>query len=112
MADSETLLTCPTCKEVKPMGQMEWHACSICKEWEPLKNGGTGICTQGNTHALLRNPGVTPPFFGCVFHSDALWMMDKKEARPVPKSRHRDTKVARKTAANSRSPKQRKLTKD
>jgi len=35
-----------------------------------------------------------------------------KEARPVPKSRHKDTKVARKTAANSRSPKQRKLTKD
>jgi len=34
------------------------------------------------------------------------------EARPVPKSRHRDTKVARKTTANSRSPKQRRLAKD
>ena len=36
----------------------------------------------------------------------------KKEARPVPKSRHTDTREARKTAANSRSPKQRKLAKD
>jgi len=35
-----------------------------------------------------------------------------KEARPVPKSRHRDSREARKTAANSRSPKQRKLAKD
>jgi hypothetical protein len=37
---------------------------------------------------------------------------EKKRACPVPKSRHKDTKVARKTEANSRSPKQRKLAKD
>ena len=35
-----------------------------------------------------------------------------KWARPVPKSHHKDTKVAQKTAANSRSPKQQKLVKD
>jgi hypothetical protein len=62
------------------MGEMEYHCCSTCKKWEPLKNESTGICTRGDVHGLLNDPGITPPDFGCVYHSDSFCMMEKKIA--------------------------------
>lgn len=78
MADAKTIITCPTCKSKKPMGTMEVHCCSTCKNWEPLKKENLGVCLQKNTGECLNYSHITWSFFGCINHSNALTFMSKK----------------------------------
>jgi hypothetical protein len=77
MATEKSIITCPTCKSKKPMGTMEDHCCSTCKNWEPLKKENLGVCLQRNTGEFLKYSHIVHSFFGCVNHSNALRLMPK-----------------------------------
>jgi hypothetical protein len=90
----------------------------IHKVIELRKDKPIKFCTERRlkvTRVFFKKAKCASYFDGFVTCKRCLALLKKekqKRARPVPKNRHKDTKVARKTAANSRSPKQRKLTKD
>jgi len=68
----------------------------------------------GSSQVAQRDYAVSKELWNTI-HPGVIradWLTPISDARPVPKSRHKDTREARKTAANSRSPKQRKLAKD